>query len=144
MIERMSEYERAQVSADWLARMRAAEEGNPWAFAFNLVLRETDTVVGSCAFKGPPVDGIVEISYGIAPDYEGDGYATEAAQALVDFASLCGEVRLIRAHTLLDAVASKRVLAKCGFQHVGETVDAEDGLVSRFERAVGDRRGAVQ
>jgi RimJ/RimL family protein N-acetyltransferase len=90
------------------------------------------------------VDGIVEISYGIAPDYEGDGYATEAAQALVDFASLCGEVRLIRAHTLLDAVASKRVLAKCGFQHVGETVDAEDGLVSRFERAVGDRRGAVQ
>jgi len=30
--------------------------------------------------------------------------------------------------------ASQRVLAKCGFQYVGEITDPEDGLVWRFER----------
>jgi RimJ/RimL family protein N-acetyltransferase len=82
------------------------------------------------------MDGVVEIAYGIAAEHEGSGYATEAAQALVDFASACGDVRLIRAHTLRDAVASKRVLTKCGFQHIGEIPDPEDGVVSRFERPV--------
>ena len=42
-----------------------------------------------------------------------------------------------RAHTLPDAIASQRVLMKCGFEGVGETFDADDGLVARFERNVG-------
>jgi [ribosomal protein S5]-alanine N-acetyltransferase len=143
MIEAMSEYEKAQISTDWLARLSTAEEGDPWAYAFRVILHETDTVVGTCSFKGPPVDGLVEIAYGISPEYEGKGYATEAAQALVDFAASCAEVRLIRAHTLPDAPASKRVLEKCGFEYVGESVDPEDGLVARFEKAVRDNRGAA-
>lgn len=143
MIEAMSEYEKAQLSAEWLARLRTAEEGDPWAYAFRVVLRETATVVGTCSFKGPPVDGIVEIAYGISPEYEGNGYATEAAQALADFASSLAEVRLIRAHTLPDALASKRVLAKCRFEYIGESVDPEDGMVARFEKAVGDNLGAA-
>ena len=63
------------------------------------------------------------------------------AQALVDYAFSCEAVRLVRAHTLHDAVASKRVLKKCGFRYIGETVDPEDGTVCRFERAVGDIAG---
>lgn len=136
-IREMSDYDRAQVSADWLARLREAEEGDPWMYAFRVVHRETDEVVGTCSFKGPPADGMVEIAYGIDPVHQCQGYATEAAQALVDFASSCGEVTLVRAHTLPDSAASKRVLAKCGFEYVGETVDPEDGRVSRFEKAVG-------
>lgn len=93
-------------------------------------------MVGSCSFKGPPAGGIVEIAYGIRPEEEGNGYATEVAQALVDYASSCGDVHLVRAHTLPNAAASQRVLEKCGFQYVGETVDPEDGTVSRFERSV--------
>jgi RimJ/RimL family protein N-acetyltransferase len=27
-----------------------------------------------------------------------------------------------------------RVLAKCGFQHIGEVIDPEDGLVWRWEK----------
>ena len=140
MIEAMSEYERAQISADWLARMRASKVADSWAHAFRVVHRDTGSVVGSCSFKGPPVNGVVEIAYGINPDGQGEGYATEVAQALVDYASSCDEVRLIRAHTLPDAGASKRVLTKCGFQYVDETLDPEDGTVSRFEKSVGDDR----
>jgi RimJ/RimL family protein N-acetyltransferase len=99
------------------------------------VHRSSGNIVGFCSFKGPPTDGVVEIAYGIAPDEQGKGYATEAAQALVAFARTFREVRVIRAHTLADGAASKRVLEKCGFQYVGEVVDPEDGPVLRFESA---------
>ena len=136
MIEAMSEHERAQVSPEWLARMRAAQGPDPWAFAFRAVDRGSGSILGTCSFKGPPVDGVVEIAYGTEPGHEGMGYATEMAQALVDYAAASGEVRVVRAHTLPGAGASRRVLEKCGFEYVGDTVDPEDGTVSRFDRTV--------
>jgi CubicO group peptidase (beta-lactamase class C family) len=133
MIEAMPEHARSQLSAEWLARMRASKEPDPWANAFRVVRLDTDAVVGTCSFKGPPVEGVVEIAYGTNPEDEGNGYATEAARALVDFAASRPDVRLVRAQTLPGARASQRVLAKCGFRYVGEAIDPEDGLVSRFE-----------
>ena len=47
---------------------------------------ETGRTVGKCGFKGPPADGVVEIAYGIDPEYQGKGYATEAAEALTNVA----------------------------------------------------------
>ena len=78
----------------------------------------------------------VEIGYGIVPDFQGKGYATEAADALVNFALNSGLVRLARAHTLAQRNASTRVLAKCGFTFLGEFIDPEDGPVWRWEKAV--------
>jgi RimJ/RimL family protein N-acetyltransferase len=100
-----------------------------------IVDAESGEVIGTCGFKGPPDSaGVVEIAYGIVPSFEGRGYATEAAQALVDFAHRHREVRTVRAHTLPDNRASVRVLEKCGFLHMGEVMDPDDGLVLRFER----------
>jgi RimJ/RimL family protein N-acetyltransferase len=43
-------------------------------------------IIGTAGFKGPPdLAGVVEIAYGIVPDYEGRGYATEAAEKLLEF-----------------------------------------------------------
>jgi ribosomal-protein-alanine N-acetyltransferase len=77
---------------------------------------------------------VVEIAYGVAKEHEGKGYASEAAEALVKYAFDKEEVRVVRAHTLPEPNASTRVLTKCGFRHVGEVVDPEDGLVWRWER----------
>jgi RimJ/RimL family protein N-acetyltransferase len=77
----------------------------------------------------------VEIAYGIDPEHQGCGYATEAAAALVGIALADKRVTLVRAHTLPDGAASQRVLAKNGFALVGEVVDPEDGLVWRWELA---------
>jgi RimJ/RimL family protein N-acetyltransferase len=99
-----------------------------------MILRESGEAVGSAGFKGPPEEaGIVEIAYGVAPNYEGRGLATEAARALGAFALDVSQVTLVRAHTLPAANATTRVLAKCGFRHVGEVVDPDDGLVWRWE-----------
>ena len=127
-----------EVSPAWIDRLRAATGPDPWTFGFAVVHREDERVVGSAAFKGPPDDdGVVEIAYGIAPGYQGRGLATEAAGALVAFALERVDVTSIRAHTLPENNASARVLAKSGFHHLGEVVDPEDGLVWRWERAVG-------
>jgi RimJ/RimL family protein N-acetyltransferase len=136
MLAGMSDYDRAQVSPDWLARLRASHGPDPWTFPFRVLLDESAAPIGSCSFKGPPIDGIVEIAYGIDPDHQKKGYATEAAQALVDYAATRRDVRLILAHTLPEGIASKRVLQKCGFSYVGDVLDPEDGNVSRFEKPV--------
>ena len=135
MVEAMPPSEKAQLSADWLARLHASTSPDPWTHGFSLVHRDSNIVVGKSGFKGPPAaDGVVEIAYGIAPDYQGKGYATEAAQALVIFAFSSGQVRVVRAHTLPESNASTRVLTKCGFRHMGEVMDPEDGLVWRWEK----------
>jgi [ribosomal protein S5]-alanine N-acetyltransferase len=138
MLEAMSPSDRAQLSADWMARFHASTVADPWVHGFRLAHRVSGDVVGTCSFKGPPADGVVEVAYAIAPDQEGKGYATEAAQALVAYAFAFAEVRVVRAHTLPESIASKRVLAKSGFRYVGEIVDPEDGLVCRFERIADD------
>jgi [ribosomal protein S5]-alanine N-acetyltransferase len=84
-------------------------------------------------FKGAPdQEGMVEIGYGISPAYRNNGYASEAAEALVRFALSRPEVRIVRAHTLPEPNASTRVLERCGMQRLGEHVDPEDGLVWRW------------
>jgi len=128
---------RPQVSPGWLARLRSAAGGgpDPWHHGFFLAERARGEIIGTAGFKGPPDgDGMVEIAYGVVPSVEGRGYATEAAGALVRFAAADERVRLIRAHTLPELNASTRVLRKCGFVHIGEVIDSEDGPVWRWER----------
>lgn len=126
--------DRAEISPDWLARVRATPAGDPWSLSYTVVERATGAAVGGCAFKGPPdTAGMVEVAYGIDPPHRGRGLATEVAGGLTAYALASGRVRVVRAHTKPDNAASARVLAKCGFHHVGEVIDPEDGLVGRWE-----------
>jgi RimJ/RimL family protein N-acetyltransferase len=137
-LERMPAHERVQVSPAWLALLEESAAADPWVDGFVLIRRADGTVVGRCGFKGPPLaDGVVEIAYGIAPEHQGKGYASEAAAALAGYAFATGQVQIVRAHTLPETNASTRVLAKCGFRCVGEVIDPEDGPVWRWEKTCG-------
>ena len=134
MTEALEPSAKAELSPEWLAQVRAATSANPWVHGFALVHRTDGSTVGNCGFKGPPsADGMVEIAYGVAPEHEGKGYATEAAAALVVYALKSGQVRVVRAHTLPDNKASSRVLTKSGFRFIGEVTEPDDGLVWRWE-----------
>ena len=138
MIEQLSDEDRAQVSPLWLATVQAATAPDPWTHGFTVVLSDGRIEIGHAGFKGPPNDaGVVEIAYGIAPEHQGQGYATEVAAALTDFAFRSGDVRVVCAHTLPENNASARVLIKCGFQNLGEVIDPEDGRVWRWETLQG-------
>jgi RimJ/RimL family protein N-acetyltransferase len=124
----------ADVSPEFEAMLRADAGEEPWSWGFAAVLEQVGLVVGTAGFKGPPMlDGIVEIAYAVVPDYQGRGLATQMAGNLVSLAMQDERVRLVRAHTLPTNNASTRVLAKNGFTHIGEFVDADDGLVWRWE-----------
>ena len=123
-------------SPEFLVQIREANLPDPWRFGFAVVDKSDRIVIGLCGFTGPPTaDGVVEIAYSIAPDYRGRGYATEAAQALVKFASGDKRVKTICAHTLAETNASTRILEKCGFTRIAEFVDPENLRVWKWERA---------
>src|SRR5262249_33932802 len=128
------------VSPAWLEVLRSAAGIDPWWFGFLVIERTAKVVVGMASFKGPPDDdGVVEIAYGIAPSYRGRGWATQAANALVAFASNDARVRRIRAHTLPERNASASVLTKAGFELLGDVEDLDDGRVWRWEREPDER-----
>ena len=104
------------------------ENDTRWGSYF--IISENDrALVGTCGFKGKPgIENCVEIGYEIQSAYQNNGFATEVAKALVDFAIL-HEVKCVKAHTLPLGNASVAVLKKCGFHFNGEVNDPEDGLI---------------
>ena len=82
---------------------------------FLIVLRESDTIIGSIDYKYVPRDGVTEVGYGLNPRFEGRGYMTEALRAFLDFGRRLG-IRTVRADTLKENLRSQRVLQKCGFR----------------------------
>jgi RimJ/RimL family protein N-acetyltransferase len=66
-----------------------------------------------------PTTGNGELGYYLAPDAWGNGYATDAARTIVDYAF--AELRLHRVHARAfdDNEPSRRVLETVGFEHEG-------------------------
>lgn len=125
-----------QASADFKQRVENGKQPDPWQFGFAVIHKNDNVLIGTGGFPGPPdSNGVAEIAYGIVPHYQGCGYATEAAKALIDFATRDPRVRTICAHTLAEINASTRVLEKCGLKKVGDAIDPENGLkVWRWEK----------
>lgn len=68
------------------------------------------------------VDGEVSLGYWIGRPFWGQGYATEAARALLSLAKALGHRRVVASH-FVDNPASGRVLRKLGFCPTGEVTD---------------------
>ena len=113
------------------------EQAGWWLHFF---LDSEGRLVGSGGFVGPPDDGVVELGYEIAPEFRGNGYATAAAQAMVDKARTFGVVHTVVAHTLANEKANENpstsVLRRLGFRFAGEVPDEEEGTVWRWEYVV--------
>lgn len=96
-----------------------------------LIEKQLKVVVGDAGFKGKPnPSGTVEIGYGIHSNYRNQGYASEAAQALTDWA-LSGKtsVRAVLAECDETNGPSIKVLQKIGMQCV-----EHDGSILKWER----------
>lgn len=93
-----------------------------------VVQKEGRIMVGEGGYGGKPgEDGQVEIGYAILPDFRGQGFATEFAQALISNAFANDHVTRVEAGTLKsgdEAMASMQVLKKLGFAQSDETIEA--------------------
>ena len=72
-------------------------------------------------------DGIAELGYRVAQDAAGRGVATAAVRELCRLAAARHGLRMLRAATTLENIASQRVLAKAGFVPAGPADPAHIG-----------------
>lgn len=117
-----------------LSKMAQVERARfPWYTYWLLVIRAIPFGAGLIGFKGDPdQNGEAEIGYGIDPDYQGQGFTTEAAQRLIAWAfeePAC--LAVVARDTRKSNTASLHVLRKAGMRVYQET---EDALFLRVER----------
>jgi RimJ/RimL family protein N-acetyltransferase len=103
---------------DALDRIRASQKQN--GFSFWAVERKSDgAFLGYCGLKiandgGSPIDGEVEIGWRLSADAQGQGYATEAAAACLEWAWANLDIARIVAITVPANVRSWRVMERIG------------------------------
>jgi RimJ/RimL family protein N-acetyltransferase len=117
-----------------LQRILVDPKEAPWLG--RAMLRKADGVyVGGIGFHGKPNEiGQVELGYGVEPQYRRQGYASEAAQALIDWARREHGIRRFLLSISPNNDASLGVAAKLGFQQIGTQIDEIDGEEFVFER----------
>lgn len=88
-----------------------------WFLWYGILERiQTDILIMSCGFMEPPdINGGVELGYALLQPWQEKGLASEAVQALLDWAFSHPHVTHVRAHTARGNLASSRILEKCGF-----------------------------
>lgn len=90
--------------------------------------RSTQELIGCCGLR-PHGNEAYEIGFHLLPAFWRQGYAVEAASAVIDYAfSVLHARQLFAGHHPLNA-ASKAVLAKLGFRYTGDTYYEPTGLL---------------
>lgn len=112
------------------SQMLKASLNNPdtrqWFATWIIELNDAEqTKVGDLSFKGLKDDGSVEIGYGFNEVYWNKGYATEAVEAIVNWAINQPGVKIVEAEAESNNIASIRVLEKNNFVSTG--VMGEEG-----------------
>ncbi|WP_323741899.1 GNAT family N-acetyltransferase [Salinibacillus xinjiangensis] len=86
-----------------------------------IIHRDSQTIMGDMGFKGGPnSEGVMDLGYSIVTSYQGKGYATEMAKAMVEWGLRQPRVNRITASCDESNLPSIRVLEKAGFKRVGK------------------------
>jgi ribosomal-protein-alanine N-acetyltransferase len=105
---------------DFLARMDAeCRQGNAAVFA--VTLSSSGELCGACGLHVSSAQQRAELGYWIGVPYWGQGFATEAARAVVEFGFTTLGLHRIHASLFAGNSASGRVLEKIGMRHEGRS-----------------------
>lgn len=100
----------------------ATHEGS-WALGRGLTLattlKATGELIGAIGLKIVPEHARAELGYWIGVPFWGQGYGTEAARLLVDYAFKSMGLHRVSAHHFARNPASGRILAKVGMRPEG-------------------------
>lgn len=112
-------------------------ENNPsnikWYYRL-IVLKETSEVIGSISFHAPPnSDGMIEVGFGIHPDFRNHGYGKEALKAMFTWACEQPSVKTLRYSVAANNAPSQAIVQKFNFAHKGVQIDDEDGPEDIYE-----------
>jgi ribosomal-protein-alanine N-acetyltransferase len=110
------------------------DAGTPphWCVPFLIMSTSRNGILGSCRFKTVPVEGEVEISYGVACELRGQGIATVAIGRLLQLAAADPSVNRVVAHILPDNDPSSRLASRLGFARERLFTDLHGDEVARW------------
>ena len=111
-----------------LERISEKPETKKW-WTYLPVEKKSNTLIGSCGFKGPPLSKTVEIGYEVCQSFRNKGFATEITNLLTEIAFKDNRVNTIKAQTKASNKASAKVLQKCNFKFIKESLDPDDELI---------------
>ena len=98
----------------------------PW---IGYYAEENGNLVGSAGFKGPPINGTVEIAYGTFEEYRNQGIGTAICRQLVELSLKTDPSIRLTATTFSKENFSTKILQKNNFILLGPVQDPEDGEV---------------
>lgn len=90
-------------------------------YTFTVIHTTDQTPIGRVGFRKLVDSDIWNLGYWIHPDYWGNGYATEAAKAVLDFGLEELGINTVQTGHATWNNASKRVIEKLGFKYTGTT-----------------------
>jgi RimJ/RimL family protein N-acetyltransferase len=118
MLARMPHpYGEAEARA-FIAMCQRRQPGATYALTLAGPGPETGTFVGCAGLNAK--DRGLELGYWIGEPYWRQGFATEAAHALVDLAFRATRIAVLHVSARVINPASRRVIHKCGFQYAGQ------------------------
>jgi RimJ/RimL family protein N-acetyltransferase len=110
-------------------------DGGPNGSVYAVTLALTGRFIGCAGLDSSKGSGL-ELGYWLGEPFWGQGFATEAAHALVDLAFEGTDVAMITAACRISNPASRRVIQKSGFQHAGtgmmSSIAAGNVAIERF------------
>jgi RimJ/RimL family protein N-acetyltransferase len=88
---------------------------------YQVIRRADGQVIGDVGFMGPPdATGAVSVGCAITEDARGQGYATEALSALLEWVREQPGLTCVLADTTRSNLASQRLLERVGLHRIGE------------------------
>ncbi len=107
--------------------------GKIYHLCLGIILKETGEIIGWCGLDHrEPQWPNPALFYLIRRECWGQGYATEAARALIEYAFRVLGIAVIDSACFADNLASKRVMEKIGMRYLG--LNAEGGHAFTIER----------
>ena len=92
-------------------------------YEFAITNKESGKLYGAIGLSHQQAHRHGEIGYWIGEEYWGQGYATEAAKAVLDFAFLGKDFHRVYARFFASNPASGKVMEKCGMTYEGTQKD---------------------
>ncbi|MGH0777677.1 GNAT family N-acetyltransferase [Bacillus cereus] len=135
-----------EVVGKWLAKSRVMSKGEAKDYIIQLIShweqydfgvwllvnRNTGKLLGHCGLRKIDETGEIEIMYLLDPEYWGNGYASEAAKASIQYAKEMMNEKRIIARVKVENENSKKLLRNLGFTYTHD-VNHSGRLLSYFE-----------
>lgn len=130
-----NEFETEEDALDHIRWINNNAYENRFIINFYIWLNTTNQCIGRVYLHSKPeLNGEVEIGYGISEEFRNNGYATEAAAAVVKHAFENAGQKVLAAIVKPENIPSQRVIEKLGFTSRGvRRVPDENGIDCKFD-----------